>query len=189
MATPGTTRPEPLAHPTPRPRPGTRRGRTPTHPSCGSTPRAFRLQLRRDTQLALGLSTRRKSAWRGPGAAILPRGGSEVGGRGRPQYLSGGAPLASAFSSRFFPESGKAGLRGRKRKRGLVLVMLPCSAREGLSPTRGGGDAYLWVLGPWRPSLFGDSPRRGSGAVRSRLGLGREAPDRERDPDSESGDP
>lgn len=42
-----------------------------------------------------------------------------VGGAG-PQYLSGGASLPSAFSSRFFPESGKAGLRGRKRKRGLV---------------------------------------------------------------------
>lgn len=141
MATPGTTRPGPLAHLTLRPWPSTRQGRTPTHPSCGSTPRAFRLQLRRDTQLALGLSAGRKSAWRGLGAAILPRGGSEVGGRGRPQYLSGGAPLASAFSSRFFPESGKAGLRGRKRKRGLVLVMPPCSAREGLCPRRGGGDA------------------------------------------------
>lgn len=42
-----------------------------------------------------------------------------VGGAG-PQYLSRGVSLPSAFSSRFFPESGKAGLRGRKRKRGRV---------------------------------------------------------------------
>lgn len=36
---------------------------------------------------------------------------------------------------------------------------------------------------------FGGFSAKGSGAVGSRLGMGRGARDRERDPDSESGDP
>lgn len=177
-------RPEPLGRPPRRPRPGARRGRTPTHahaPRHGCTPRALRPQPRRDTRRAPGLGAGRKCAWRGLGAAILPRGGSDVGGRGRPQYLSGGAPRASAFSSRFFPESGKAGLRGRKRKRGLVLGMPPRAAlgrggcrspgRGALAAGAGGGGRGCSAKGPWgqwgRGSGFGARRR-----ARPRLRVG-----------------
>lgn len=103
---------------------------------------------------------RRKSAWRGPGAAILPQSGSEVSGRGLPHYLSGGAPLASAFSSRFFPESGKAGLRGRKRKRGLFLV-----TPQGLGLGRRGWRRPAQRVEALAAAVTqcGDSPRRTEG--------------------------
>lgn len=103
------------------PRPGTRHGRTSTHLGCSSAPRASRLHIQCDPQPTLGLRAGRKSAWQGPGAAILPWGGSEVGGWGWatlfiPRLL---APLRLLFP--VLPGVGKSWVERAKKEEGTGL--------------------------------------------------------------------
>lgn len=119
--TPPTTPARALGSPSPRP-PARQEAKThPPHPGCSSTPRGSRFHLRRDAQRVPSLGAGRKSAWQGPGAAILSRGGSEVGGRGRatvfiPRRL---APLRLLFP--VLPGVGKSWVERAKKEEGKGL--------------------------------------------------------------------
>lgn len=104
-----------------------------------------------------------------------------MGGAG-PQYLSGGASLPSAFSSRFFPESGKAGLRGRKRKRGVGYPEVPRSGVLASGEWVDASSSGSGGLGTARPNM---GICRGGASGSSGVATPDRARGRERDPHSE----
>lgn len=125
-----------------------------------------RFHLRRDAQRVPSLGARRKSAWQGRGAAILSRGGSDVGGRGRatvfiPRRL---ARLRLLFP--VLPGVGKSWVERAKKEEGKGLG--EGYVREVLAPgIRWGRTAQIW--GPrgnldatWE-FVAGEPPGRDSG--------------------------
>lgn len=143
-------------------RPGTRQRRTPAYPGGGSAPRASRLHLRRGPHTAPGLCAGRKSAWQGPGAAILPRAGSEVRGRGRATVFIRRrlAPLRLLFP--VLPGVGKSWVERAKKEEGSGLGYAVVPRFGGLA--RAEGAAALSSepgVGPRRPPRPNLGIRRG----------------------------
>lgn len=125
-----------------------------------------RFHLRRDAQRVPSLGAGRKSAWQGRGAAILSRGGSDVGGRGRatvfiPRRL---ARLRLLFP--VLPGVGKSWVERAKKEEGKGLG--EGYVRVVLAPgIRWGRPAQIW--GPrgnldatWE-FVAGEPPGRDSG--------------------------
>lgn len=152
--------------------PATRLGRNCT----AASHRRSRLHLRQDPPPALGLRAGRKSAWQGLGAAIFPKGGSDVLGRDRAMVFIRRRLAAFRLLFPVLPGVGKSWVERAKKDEGARLGYAAMWRTRVFVPGRGVVKLSSG-RGPWRslPCSVGVAAVEPRGAVGSWFWMGRVA--------------